>query len=135
MFSTHEFLGCSDANARGDRPLGGLATTRRSLFRPPLFTNEMTDESPSDQPHNPYRSFTDSSGAQWLVWKVAEADVSEIRGRGAADSPSLGKAWLVFLSMSGETRRITPVPAEWRSLSDAELDALVRDAKPFQRRS
>ena len=96
----------------------------------------MTAESPRDQPHNAYRSFTDAKGAQWLVWKVAEADVKEIRGRaGIADSPSLGKAWLVFLSMTGETRRITPVPAEWRSLSDAELDALLGEAKPFQRRA
>lgn len=74
---------------------------------------------------------------QWMVWKVAQAAVSEIRGAsGKPESPSLGNAWLVFLSsQTGETRRIAPVPEGWRKLSAAELEALVRAAKPFQRQS
>ena len=95
----------------------------------------MTDERPS--PPRAYLTFTDSAGVQWLVWKVAEASVTQIRGiSGAPESPSLGKAWLVFLApQSGETRRITPVPKGWRKLSPTELEALVREARPFTHRS
>ena len=95
----------------------------------------MTDERPS--PPRAYLTFTDSAGVQWLVWKVAEASVTQIRGiSGAPESPSLGKAWLVFLAtQSGETRRITPVPKSWRKLSPAELETLLSEAKPFTRRS
>ena len=95
----------------------------------------MTDDTPTNQPRSVYRTFTDSTGMKWLVWKVAEAAVNEIRGQGGKpESPSLGKAWLVFLSPSGETRRIAPVPKSWRKLTVDELNALVREAKPFQRR-
>jgi hypothetical protein len=97
----------------------------------------MTDQPPTEKPpHNAYRSFHDSKGQQWLVWKVAEAAVNDIRSRGGtADSPSLGKAWLVFLSLGGETRRIAPVPDTWRTLSVEELERLLQEAKPFQRRT
>lgn len=95
----------------------------------------MTDETPPES-RTAYVSFTDFTGQQWLVWKVAEAAVSQIRELGGlSESPSLGKAWLVFLSSkTGETRRIAPVPKDWRKLPDADLDALVREAKPFQGR-
>ena len=95
----------------------------------------MTDETPAES-RVAYVSFTDSRGEQWLVWKVAENAVSEIRGMSSKpESPSLGKAWLVFLSStSGETRRTAPVPKNWRKLSIAELEKLVSEAKPFRRR-
>ena len=83
----------------------------------------------------PYITFTDSTGETWLVWKVAQAAVSEIRGTlGTPESSSLDKAWLVFLSSaSGETRRTAPVPRNWRTLEATELEKLVREAKAFRR--
>lgn len=95
----------------------------------------MTDETPAKS-RVAYIAFTDSAGQQWLAWKVAEAAINELGGTGAnRESPSLGKAWLVFLSpTTGETRRTAPVPEEWRTLSVPELERLVREAKPFRRR-
>ena len=110
-----------------------LAATHSARCAP---LTPMTDETPSEERRTVYRTFTDSTGAQWMVWKVAEAAVSEIRGRTRnMESASLPKAWLVFLSSeTGETRRLSPVPRSWRKLTVDELQALVREAKPFQRR-
>jgi hypothetical protein len=96
----------------------------------------MNDQQPSEKPTGAYLSFLDASGARWIVWKIKESAVDEIRGRGGApESPSLGRAWLIFLSPSGETRRLAPVPTNWRDLSDAELERLAGEAKPFKRRT
>jgi hypothetical protein len=77
-------------------------------------------------PRGPYRRFGDPDGRHWLVWRISEADVEEIR-----EWPSLGSAWLIFLGPSGETRRLAPVPTTWRRLTDTELHALARDATIF----
>ena len=102
-----------------------------------LHITGMSDETPSGHSPTVYRTFTDSTGVQWMVWKVAEATVKEIRDlSGRPESPSLDKAWLVFLSSeTAETRRIAPVPANWRQLSIEELEALLREARPFHHRS
>jgi len=65
----------------------------------------MKGESSGDRPRGAYLPFLDTNGKRWLVWKITESAVDEIRGRaGAPESPSLGRAWLIFLSPSGETR-------------------------------
>jgi hypothetical protein len=89
----------------------------------------MTDQTSDATPRGPYRRFTDDAGGNWLVWRISEREVEEIR-----EEPSLGRAWLIFLSPNGETRRLAPVPAGWRRLTDAELHTLAEAAKPFTQR-
>ena len=79
-------------------------------------------------PRGPYRRFSDPEGGDWLVWRLSEADVEEVR-----EAPSLGRAWLIFLGPNGETRRLAPAPTKWRRMTDGELYALVRIATPFKR--
>jgi hypothetical protein len=80
-------------------------------------------------PRGPYRRFADGDGGHWLVWRISEAEVEELR-----EAPSLGRAWLIFLGPNGETRRLAPAPTNWRRITDAELYELVRTAAPFKPR-
>ena len=84
---------------------------------------------PHATPRGPYRHFTDYDGNEWLVWQIAQDAVDQIR-----EAPSLGRAWLIFLGPGGETRRLAPVPAGWRALDDAQLQALATTAIPFSAR-
>lgn len=102
--------------SRGDYP--------RAKALPTIMT-DTTDATP----RGPYRRFSDPNGADWLVWRISETDVEELR-----EAPSLGGAWLVFLGPNGETRRLSPVPTKWRRLSETELFALAQRARPFARR-
>lgn len=86
----------------------------------------MTEPSSSATPRGSYKRFTDPDGREWLVWRISEADVEEIR-----EPSSLARPWLVFLGPNGETRRLAPVPPRWRRFDDEELFALAQRAKPF----
>jgi hypothetical protein len=59
------------------------------------------------------REFRDASGRQWRVFEVPEQGTAERRW-----PPSL-----VFES-DAAIRRVRDFPADWRALSDAELEAL-----------
>jgi len=86
----------------------------------------MTEAGSSATPRGPYKRFTGPDGREWLVWRLSEADVQEIR-----EPSSLSRPWLVFLAPDGETRRLAPLPPRWQRLSDAELFTLAQRAKPF----
>lgn len=77
-------------------------------------------------PREPYRTFSDADGRDWMVWRLSEEYVEEIR-----EASSIRRAWLVFLGPNGETRRLAPVPEKWRRMKDAQLTSLMRTAKPF----
>jgi hypothetical protein len=97
------------------------------------------------------RSFTDSQGTRWDVWNVTSyvlrgeerradvVDASEYGGPerrgGSQDSlmPNPNAGWLCFQSES-EKRRLTPVPADWTTATDAELEALLAGSVPVGRR-
>ena len=95
-----------------------------------LFATLMTDTTLDARPREPYRRFCDPQGGDWLVWRLSEDAVDELR-----EAPSLSRAWLIFLGPDGETRRLTPVPSGWRRLKDAQLYALAQDATPVVRRA
>ena len=86
----------------------------------------MSDTIPDAMPRGPYRQFTDGDGNDWLVWRISEDAVDQLR-----EAPSLGRAWLIFLGPGGETRRIAPVPPGWRVLEDDQLRDLAMTAIPF----
>ena len=90
----------------------------------------MSDTISHATPRGPYRQFTDDNGNDWLVWQISEDAVDHIR-----ESPSLGRAWLIFLGPDGDTRRLAPFPTHWRVLEDEQLRALAMTALPFISRS
>ena len=70
---------------------------------------------------SPTRTFTDSVGLEWTVVEIANP----------AMPPSLEKilkgdrrasGWLAFKATDGERRRLAPYPADWRDISDFELE-------------
>jgi hypothetical protein len=103
------------------------------------------------------RTFTDARGVQWTVWSVSPSwaerrfqrerrvrDVADIeRERRHSDDrrQDLGKSgprvkisetltggWLAFEGI--ERRRLSPIPADWETMSDRELNALCDRATP-----
>ena len=95
-----------------------------------------------------YRRFTDSRGITWRVWDVVPAlldrrlavrRINIIRHhngerrtmaerrvdmrRSRLFFPPAEKAWLCFESADSR-RRLSPVPSEWMTRSDADLEAL-----------
>lgn len=98
------------------------------------------------------RTFTDSQGTRWDVWNVTsyvlrgqerrgdeggaapEYEGPERRG-GTQNSlvPNPGAGWLCFQS-DADKRRLAPVPSDWISASDAELEALLADSVAVGRR-
>ena len=100
-----------------------------------------------------YRRFTDSRGTAWRVWDVVpspldrrlavrrilvsrahapERRVAERRvdmRRSRLYFPPEESAWLCF--ESAETRRrVRPVPPDWMTWSESELEALCERAEP-----
>ena len=65
-------------------------------------------------------------GGEWLVWRISEDVVEELR-----EARSLGGAWLVFLGPGGQTRRLAPIPKGWKKMKDGQLYALAQATKPF----
>jgi hypothetical protein len=100
-----------------------------------------------------YRDFTDSTGTEWFVFdvtprsddrrsydrrrdqaetgKVAEAEDRRIDNRRVTVGqrpPRLTQGWLCF-EREGERRRFQPIPENWTSLSDSELEKLLAAAR------
>jgi hypothetical protein len=77
-----------------------------------------------------HRVFEDVAGTRWTAFAVypspATASRASLRG-------TFQKGWLAFDS-SVETRRLTPVPDDWRTLSDDGLRELCLSAQPATRR-
>ena len=100
---------------------------RATSLVPPTFHAEMPETTSNTAPRGPYRQFTDPDGGEWLVWRLSESDVEELR-----EPSSLGRTWLIFLGPDGETRRLAPAPTNWRRLKGAELYELAQSATPFK---
>lgn len=102
----------------------------------------------------PHRVYTDSKGRRWDVWSV-QPEYAERRRTPAAGTPMppkddrrvqktfrvpLGRTWAagwVVFETAGEKRRLAPVPSNWWTLNDVELDRLreqaVVTARPSRR--
>lgn len=104
-----------------------------------------------------HRQFLDGSGAEWTAYDVQpRQDERRSRERrdssgegGASDerraddrratvgsirSRRLTRGWLCF-ETQGERRRLQPIPENWHLRSDAELAALLQQARVAPRRA
>jgi hypothetical protein len=85
----------------------------------------MTDLRDDSREPEPYRRFVMEGDGEWLVWLLSDAALKEIR------APSSLGVMLIFIGPDGETRRLSPVPAQWQQMTDSELSELARAARPF----
>jgi hypothetical protein len=104
----------------------------------------------------PYRTFIDSLGTDWQVWDIVPR-LQERRHSGQSDRRvdtrpikfadrraesrrltetrrsilrgSYARGWLCFDSDKGK-RRLTPIPDDWTTCSDSDLEVYVREAEP-----
>ncbi len=77
-----------------------------------------------------HRTFTDARGTWWDVFAVYP------ESRQPVHSPLRGtfqQGWLCFDS-GAEKRRLSPIPEDWRTVSDAELERLAEGAEVASRR-
>ena len=97
------------------------------------------------------REFKDEHGRRWEVWEVSPASVArELEAesnRPGADHPSsdrrrdplarvtpaLKGGWLAF-QCDAESRRLSPIPIGWVTLSNDELAQLAKTATPVRGR-
>lgn len=76
------------------------------------------------------REFADERGSTWQVWEVQPSN------NGANVSSAYRDGWLAFhagdasLPEGGERLRLAPVPAEWRTASEATLRSWLAQAVP-----
>ena len=78
------------------------------------------------------RTYTESDGTSWRVWRVVPDSVSF----STLDEPYRA-GWLCFERTDGSDRRrlsMAQVPDEWDVLDDARLEGLRRSAEPAMRR-
>jgi hypothetical protein len=73
--------------------------------------------------------FTDASGMRWSVWEIANPGFSD-RLISLFPHPERRAGWLLFESASGERRRLSPYPENWRSLGSVALSAQCVLAMP-----
>lgn len=76
-----------------------------------------------------HRVITDPSGTSWAVFAVYPSARNAERGL----PDGYGEGWLTF-EHGDEIRRLAPVPADWQSLPENELQALWEKAEPAARR-
>jgi hypothetical protein len=73
------------------------------------------------------REYVDTSGTTWRVWSVLPGLHAESRYLHLPED--LQRGWLCF-ECESEKRRLYPVPVNWESRSDTELDVMRRAAVP-----
>ncbi|HXD47664.1 MAG TPA: hypothetical protein VN600_02750 [Gemmatimonadaceae bacterium] len=76
------------------------------------------------------RDVQDARGVRWSVFAVHPSAAS---GGRAPLREHFRDGWLAF-DAGDETRRIAPIPTDWRALSDADLLTLCEQAEPAPRR-
>jgi hypothetical protein len=89
----------------------------------------------SDQPveAEKLRELRDVSGREWRVWEVAREQLE--RARPGTYAGEFEGGWLCFEAADGgERRRLPAYPSNWRSLTRAELETLLAQARPAARR-
>ena len=104
---------------RSDR--GTTARTGRTV---------MADAEAAASPGAAHRAFTDARGVSWDVFAVYPetrlSPHSQLKG-------TYPQGWLCYDSGT-EKRRLTPIPEDWQSLSDKELERLAATAEVAGRR-
>jgi hypothetical protein len=75
------------------------------------------------------RTFTTRDGVTWNVWNVVPT--LSHNARKLTLSTGMIEGWLCFEG-GGLKRRIIPVPADWESWSEEQLEAALSDAQAVQ---
>jgi hypothetical protein len=86
-------------------------------------------DGPKPQPVGGSVDFTDANGIRWSVWEIANPGFSD-RLISLFPHPERRAGWLLFESASGERRRLSPYPENWRSLGSVALGAQCVLAMP-----
>ncbi|MDQ3950997.1 MAG: hypothetical protein M3282_11730 [Gemmatimonadota bacterium] len=103
-----------------------------------------------------YRSFKDSTGAEWDAWDVVphlgerrmedrrqtreeiafrdrrRAERRLVMSRRAVMAGSLSNGWLCFEGAT-QKRRLSPIPDDWTRCSESQLEAYCQMARPVRR--
>ncbi len=75
---------------------------------------------PNDQPIS--RVLTDATGVSWTVWEITPGSLPPKLRRLLGRDVEQGGV-LLFVSESNEWRSLAPVPADWATLDESELEA------------
>lgn len=77
-----------------------------------------------------YREFLDSNGQSWRVWSTVPSAATRLRG-------GFGQGWLTFERTSSDAKsqlkRLVPIPPDWETSSEEELDEMCRAAEAVLR--
>jgi hypothetical protein len=76
------------------------------------------------------RQITDGAGVQWTVFEVKKQGGESDRWSYLPEE--YGDGWLCFESPSSK-RRLTPIPAAWRELTDTQLSRFLEQAQTVSR--
>ena len=76
--------------------------------------------------------FTDGLGVRWTVWEIENPGFSE-KLLSLFPHPERRTGWLLFESANGERRRLSPYPANWRTLGNFGLATQCLLATPSGR--
>lgn len=76
------------------------------------------------------RSIIDAAGNHWTVFEVKKS--GKIGERWTYLPAEFGQGWLCFESNVSK-RRLTPIPANWRTASDEELVRMLGQAQTVNR--
>lgn len=72
------------------------------------------------------RAFTDRNGDAWKVWDTVPQDA-----RGCL--PAYARGWLTFEhAITGDRRRLAPIPDGWAGASEERLLLMCRVAQPVR---
>ena len=79
-----------------------------------------------------YREFLDSEGQSWRVWSTVPSAGSRLRG-------GFDRGWLTFertnADIASPLRRLCPIPREWETAADYDLEQMCRSADEVARPS
>jgi hypothetical protein len=74
------------------------------------------------------REFTDSVGTTWTVREITPGPMPEKLSQLLGEDRRRS-GWLLFMSGTGEKRRLAPVPPAWAGLTDADLEVYCMRAR------
>ncbi len=83
-------------------------------------------ERPTEQPLP--REFTDSLGVTWTVREITPGPMPPKLGQ-LLGGDRRRSGWLLFLSATGEKRRLSPVPDGWATYGEDGLESFCKRAR------
>jgi hypothetical protein len=102
---------------------GMIALKQKVRAEREVTTATPASGTPDDAHVERIREFRDRNGCHWRAWAVVPGQASTTSMRNLGE---LRDGWLAFESMSDSGKRRLPrYPADWMTLSDSELEALL----------